>query len=111
MANKLQLVAPCHSLLFGHLLYLKSLMDRLPKGAHYQYLFYDIAREHFTGEGMYYIDLWPVSGLYIAVVSPQVATQVTQTNHDLSMERHTMLRGCFKPITGGLSLFDLPEKE
>ena len=86
-------------------------MDGPPKGAHYQYLFCDIMREHFAKEGMFYIDLWPVSGLYLAVVSPSVATQVTQTNPNLSMERHPMLRRFFKPITGGPSLFDLPEKE
>ncbi|KAH7138700.1 hypothetical protein B0J11DRAFT_23122 [Dendryphion nanum] len=30
-------VAPGHSFLFGHLLYLKIYLDRIPKDAHYQY--------------------------------------------------------------------------
>jgi hypothetical protein len=32
-------VAPNHFFLFGHLLYFKSVLDRLPKDAHYQYGF------------------------------------------------------------------------
>lgn len=29
------------------------MMDALPKGAHYQYMFGDIAREHFMREGVF----------------------------------------------------------
>jgi hypothetical protein len=111
LANNLQPVAPGHSFLFGHLLYLKELNDALPKGAHYQYMFADIARKHFVKEGLFYIDLWPMSGLFMIVVSPTAATQATQTNANLSMERPALLPRFFKPIAGGLNLFDLPEKD
>lgn len=70
----------------------------------------DVARKHFTEEGVLYIDLWPLSELYLIVVSPNVATQVTQRNANLPVERPVLLRRFFKPIAGGPNLFDLPEK-
>ncbi len=106
-----QPVCPGHNFLFGHLLYFKTKMDALPKGAHYQYAFGDVAREHFVKEGVYYVDLWPLGGLFLTVVSPKVAIQATQTNTSLSSERPALLRRFFKPIAGGPNLFDLPEKE
>ena len=87
------------------------MLDALPKGAHYQYAFGDIARKYFADEGVFYLDLWPVSGLFLTVVSPQVAIQATQTNPNISSERPSLLRRFFKPIAGGPNLFDLPEKE
>lgn len=103
-------MAPCHSFFFGHLLYLKSMIDKLPQNAHYQNALGDIAREHFSKEGAFYLDLWPVSGLFLAVVSPKVAEQI-HANPDMSMERPSLLPRFFKPICGGPSLFDLPEKK
>ena len=103
-------VAPNHSLLFGHLLYLKSMIDKLPKNAHYQYALGDIARAHFSKEGVFYIDLWPVSSLFLIVISPNVAIQI-HTNPGMSMERPSLLPRFFKPICGGPSMFDLPENK
>ncbi|KAL8934630.1 MAG: hypothetical protein Q9216_005805, partial [Gyalolechia sp. 2 TL-2023] len=103
--------APNHSFFFGHLLYLKGLKDGLPPNAHEQYMFADIAHDHFQDEGMFYVDLWPVSGMMIIVTSPLVATQVAQTNTKLSHDRASMLKRFFKPIAGGPNLFDMAEKE
>ncbi|KAI4112426.1 MAG: hypothetical protein LQ338_008315, partial [Usnochroma carphineum] len=103
--------APNHSFFFGHLLYLKGRMDALPPNAHQQYMFADIAHEHFQAEGLFYVDLWPVSGMMIIVTSPLVATQVAQTNTKLSYDRASMLKRFFKPIAGGPNLFDMAEKE
>lgn len=86
-------------------------MDALPKDAHYQYMFAEIAREHFQSEGMFYIDLWPASGMMIIVSSPLVAAQVAQTNTKICYERAFMLRRFFKPIAGGPNLFDMAERE
>ena len=110
-AHSLQPVAPGHSFLFGHLLYLKNTIDALPEKGHYQYAFGDIARHHFSNEGVFYLDLWPVSGLFLTVVSPQVAVQCTQTNSSLAIEKPALLPRFFKPITDGPSLFDMPERE
>ena len=86
------------------------MMDALPKDAHYQLAFGDIFRQYFAKEGAFYIDLWPLSGLYLAVVSPTAATQATQTS-DISCERPRLLERFFKPIAGGPNLFDLVEEE
>lgn len=74
-------------------------------------MFGDIARKHFYSEGVFYLDLWPMSGLFLTVVSPTTAISVTQMNPNLSSERPALLRRFFMPITGGSNLFDLPEKE
>jgi cytochrome P450 len=104
-------VAPNHSFVFGHLLYLKSVLDRLPKDAYYQYGFATIAREAFYDTGAFYMDLWPMSGLFLTIVSPTIGVEVTQTNPKLTSERPKLLRRFLKPITGGLTIFDLDEKE
>ena len=85
-------------------------MDKLPPNAHYQNALGDIAREHFRDGGLFYIDLWPVSGLFITNVSPNVATQI-HANPEISMQRPTLLPRFFRPICGGPSLFDLPEQK
>lgn len=86
-------------------------MDALPKNAHYQYMFADIAREHFQSEGLFYIDLWPASGMMMIVTSPLVAAQAAQTNTKICYERASMLKRFFKPIAGGPNLFDMNERE
>lgn len=110
LSNVCQPVAPNHNFLFGHLLYLKSMIDKLPRNAHYQSAFGDIAREHFSKEGVFYVDLWPVTGLFLIVVSPNVATQI-HANAKISMERPSLLPRFFKPICGGPSMFDLRESK
>lgn len=74
-------------------------------------MFGDVARKHFVKGGVFYIDLWSLSGLFLTVISPDVAIQATQTDAALALERPYLLRRFFKPITGGSNLFDLPEKE
>lgn len=109
-ADDWQPVAPNHSLLFGHLLYLNSMIKKLPRNAHYQSAFGDIARQHFAHQGVFYTDLWPVSGLFLIVVSLNVATQV-HANPSVSMERPSLLPRFLRPICSGPSLFDLLEKD
>ena len=103
-------VAPGHSFLFGHLLFFKTVMDALPKDAHYELAFGQIFRQYFTKEGAFYIDLWPLSELYLAVISPTAAIQAAQTS-GISCERPRLLERFFKPIAGGPNLFDLVEKD
>ncbi|KAL8697267.1 MAG: hypothetical protein Q9201_007209, partial [Fulgogasparrea decipioides] len=98
-------------ILFGHLFYLKTRMDALPRNAHEQYMFADIAHEHFQSEGLFYVDLWPVSGTMMIVTSPLVAAQVAQTNAKICYDRASILERFFKPIAGGPNLFDMPEKD
>lgn len=86
------------------------MMDALPQGAHYELAFGDIFRQYFAKEGVFYLDLWPMSGLFLAVVSPNVATQAAQTS-SISCERPPLLKRFFNPIAGGPNLFDLTENE
>lgn len=86
------------------------MIDKLPRNAHYQSAFGDIAREQFSKEGVFYLDMWPVSGLFLVVVSPNVANQ-KHANPAISMEKSNLLRSFFDPICGGPSMFDLPEKK
>ncbi|MCJ1325593.1 hypothetical protein MMC10_002256 [Thelotrema lepadinum] len=103
-------VAPKHSFLFGHLIYLKSCIDALPPYAHYQYALGDIGREHFSKEGCFYLDAWPITGLILVNFSPKIAVQSLQTG-TIAVNRPSLLPRFFKPIAGGPNLFDLGEKE
>jgi cytochrome P450 len=104
-------VAPNHSFLFGHLLYLKAVLDKLPRDSHYNDAFAEIYREQFQKEGVFYLDFWPVSGVIIAVFSPTAATAVLQTHYETATSRPDLLPRWFKPITGGASIFDMAEPE
>jgi cytochrome P450 len=85
-------------------------MKKLPPKGHYQLALGDIAREHFPSEGLFYLDLWPVSTIFLVNVSPNVSNQI-HANPALSMDKHEMLTRFFKPICGGPCLFDLREKD
>jgi hypothetical protein len=104
-----QPVAPGHSFLFGHLLYFKGYLDRLPKDAHYHYAPAEIGTEHFAETGAYYLDLWPMTGITLIIISPKIGTQVTQTNPRVNCKRPKLLSRFFLPITGGPSMFDVDE--
>lgn len=109
-AHSLQPVAPGHSFLFGHLVYLKNTIDALAEKGHYQYALGDIARHHFSKEGDFYLDLWPFKRLFLTAVSAQVAVQYTLTNSNLAIGKPDLLPRSFKPITDGPSLFDRAER-
>ncbi|KAK4213585.1 sterigmatocystin biosynthesis P450 monooxygenase StcS [Rhypophila decipiens] len=104
-------VAPEHSFLFGHLLYFNKFIERLPIGAHHHYPAAIIAREVFPHTGAYYLDLWPFGDLFITIFSPQITTEITQTNTPLTCERPSIIRQWFKTITGGPTIFDMGEEE
>lgn len=107
----LQPVAPKHNFLFGHLLYLKTVLDKLPRDAHYNYSFAEIYREQFQNKGVFYLDLWPMGGVTIPVSSSTAAIAVLQTHYDIATSRPELLPRLFKPITGGPSMFVLAEPE
>ena len=104
-------MAPNHSFLFGHLLYLKSFVDKLPKEAHCSYTISDIYLENFQEGGVFYLDMWPINPMFLAVFSPKAAISVTKTNPHICSQRPLELLDFFKPIAGGPTLFDMPESE
>lgn len=109
LSNASQPVAPGHNFLFGHLIYLKGYLDRIPKDAHFQYAFGMIATEHFPETGAYYIDLWPMTGITLVIISPKIGTQLTQTNAQLNCNRPKLLQRFLGPITDGPTMFDVNE--
>ena len=98
---------PEHSMAWGHLLTVKPIMDSLPDDAHPFYVFGEASRKF---SGLYYLDLWPFSPPFLMVTSATAAAQVTQ-HTSLAFDRPLALQDWFLPITGGPTLFDMPEKE
>jgi cytochrome P450 len=90
---------------------LKSKTDKLPKEAHYLYAFNEVYLENFQESGVFYLDLWPIEGIFQVVISPTAATIAMQTNNNISMSRPDRLSRFFLPIAGGPNLFGLPVEE
>lgn len=99
---------PKHSLIFGHLLAVKEVLDALPKGAHPTLAFGDISRRFSAG--LFYVDLWPMGVPFMIVTSATMANQATQQTN-LALERPVEMRDWFRPITGGPALFDMSYHE
>ncbi|TVY53205.1 Cytochrome P450 monooxygenase aflN [Lachnellula cervina] len=102
-------VALGHNFFLGHLL-LKKYAGKMPKDAHYQYMFGDIYRDRFEKEGAFFIDLWPMTGLCYAVFCRHVTAAVMQ-NPRLPMQRLYLLSRLFKPIAGDPKFFDMKEAD
>lgn len=98
---------PAHNVIWGHLLTVKPIIDGLPKDAHPFYVFGEASRKF---SGMYYLDLWPFSPPFLMVTSATAAAQATQQN-PIALNRPLPLQDWFLPITGGPTLFDMPETE
>ncbi|CAG8959468.1 hypothetical protein HYFRA_00001366 [Hymenoscyphus fraxineus] len=96
---------PPHSLIFGHLLAIKKVLDSLPTGIHMVVTFGSISRK-FPKSGFCYLDLWPFGVPFMIVTSPTMAIQATQQS-DLMLLRPEELKPWFAPLTGGESLFDM----
>ncbi len=97
--------------MFGHLLLVKRYTQGLPPGATANYGFIELSQRYYAKQGIMYFDLWPVGSRLIVVTSPALARQATQTNPLLAAQRPAGLRHFFRPLTGGLSLFDMPERD
>jgi cytochrome P450 len=87
------------------------MLNKVPKDCHYTYVFADIHRQNFQKEGAFYLDLWPLSGVTMAVFSPTMAAATMQTNYEIATSRPDMLQRFFKPIAGGPNMFDMAEPE
>jgi cytochrome P450 len=74
-------------------------------------MFNDIYLENFQKEGLFYLDGWPVSELFLAIMSPNAAITACQTNQKIALNRPNLLPRFFKPIAGGPNLFDMREPE
>lgn len=98
---------PTHNMIWGHLLAVKPTIDGLPNDAHPCYMFGEVSRKF---SGLYYLDLWPFSPPFLMVTSATAAAQATQ-HTQTALNRPLALQDWFLPITGGPTLFDMPEAE
>ncbi|KAF7912998.1 uncharacterized protein EAF01_002019 [Botrytis porri] len=73
-------------------------------------MFGEIYRDYFESTGVYYLDLWLMTGLFMCIHSPTTAISVTQTNTLITARKVDLLPRFFKPIAGGPYLFDMPEE-
>jgi len=74
-------------------------------------MFSDIYLEKFQDGGVFYLDMWPLSPLFQAIISPTAATSATQTNRKLATKKPDLLPKLFKPLAGGRNLLEMPETE
>ncbi|KAH9906073.1 sterigmatocystin biosynthesis P450 monooxygenase StcS [Xylariomycetidae sp. FL2044] len=111
MARGVPVMEP-HSLLFGHLLLMKSLTEGLPKDAHTTYANLKIGtdwKKYFPSAtkcpSLVYLDLWPVfSQPIILLIGPEPCYQLTQEN---PQPRHPMMKWALTPVTGGRDLISM----
>ena len=90
---------------------LAKISKEMPRHAHKTLMFGEVIRRYFPEQGCCYLDLWPVSYPFLMIMSPDLATQATQTVTEISATRPRHLPVFFAPVAGGLNLFDLPAKE
>ncbi|CAG8980589.1 hypothetical protein HYALB_00002587 [Hymenoscyphus albidus] len=83
---------PKYNLLFGHLLTMKTYIDKLPPDAHPAYSFGQIAKDGFPN-GVFYLDMWPF--FMPLLVSPKKPKSLVRW---------------FQPIAGGPNLFTMEEE-
>ena len=102
---------PPHSFAFGHLLTIPPLLKTVPVDLDRTLYFGELLQRDFSDKGVLYLDVWPFSKPFMMIMNPSLATQATQANGHLAIEKPPELAAWIKPLVGGPSLFDLPGKE
>lgn len=85
--------------IFGHLLVLKKMAEKLPADTIMHNVMWNIQREQFPG-GLFYLHLWPFSNPILVVCNTYVANQIA----DLNLGKPESVIGPIDTITGGPSL-------
>ncbi|KAF4637481.1 hypothetical protein G7Y89_g599 [Cudoniella acicularis] len=106
--KKQDLPTPKHNIFFGHLLTLKTYIDKLPKDAHPFIAFGQMAR-NFSG-GIFYLDMWPFMDPVLMCTSATAAIETTQKTV-LATKKPRSLESWFIPIAGGPNLFTMEEDD
>jgi cytochrome P450 len=94
------------SWIFGSLLDLKTIMDRLPTNVHIDCVVRELA-EQFIDTDMFYMDIWPMNPQMLVITEPSAAVQAIQK---LNLPKPVLFHDAFLPITGGANLFTMMEK-
>ncbi|KAI1842737.1 hypothetical protein JX266_011058 [Neoarthrinium moseri] len=95
---------PPWSPLFGHLLYVASIMSNLPRDCHPHYMAGEIRRAMPELGPLFYLDLWPFGPQMLIVSSPDAAYQITQKH---SLPKYHALRRFLYPLTHGFDLLTM----
>jgi cytochrome P450 len=107
----LQPIAPQHSFLFGHILFVKGVKETLPPNANVILTMSEICQRYFSEQGICYLDMWPFGDTLVLISSPALTQQATQTNAAVTVERPRAIGDYLLPIAGGPNLLNMPEKE
>ena len=92
---------PPYHPLFGHLLFCKNILSKLPKDAHPNYL-PDMIRRTAPDLGpIYYLDTWPLGEQMLIVASPNTLYQISQEH---PLRKYHLLKSYLQPITEGLDI-------
>ncbi len=98
---------PKHSMIFGHLLEVKALKDKLPSDANGFHLSVALSKQFPDSDSLFYLDLWPFSEPFITVGSPSTCMQASQRCLSKPQDFEDLL----KPVTGGRSLLTMKGEE
>ena len=91
--------------LSGHMLALKTTMQKLPLDAVTHYAFAEIALS--SKENMFYVDFWPLSPPILVVTTPFVAAQVIQAK----LPKPKSISDVLESMTGGPNLLTMLESQ
>jgi len=90
--------------IFGHLLFLRKIMSKLPSDAHPHYLPDQIRRALPDLGPIYYIDAWPFMTPTLVVASPATLSQITQEH---VLPKFPAIRDFLGPLTSGVDLVSM----
>ena len=99
---------PPHHPVFGHLKILSSIVSRLPKDAHPQYLVDQLRRKYPDLGPIFYLDGWPFITLTLVVASPATLAQIT-TEHVLP--KFPAIRDFLYPLANGKDIVSMDGQE
>ncbi|OJD18441.1 hypothetical protein AJ78_01561 [Emergomyces pasteurianus Ep9510] len=110
-ASGIPIIEP-YSLFFGHIPFLKSLKDGLPRDAHGSYTSVKMMQnwqKYFPGAKqcppLIYLDVWPfMAQPIIMVIDPELCSQLTQ---ETPQPRHPMFGWALAPVTDGIDLISM----
>lgn len=95
---------PPHSLLWGHLLVVRTAMSKLPSDARGNYVPRSVTASMSSLGPIFYLDLWPFGPQMLVVASPDGLHQITQEH---SLPKFHAMRKFLRPITGEFDLVSM----
>ena len=95
---------PPHSLLWGHILVVASIVSTFPKHASTFYVGDQIRRRYPELDRAFYLDLWPFAPRILWIISPEMMHQYSQ---DRYLPKHPIAERSVSPIVGKHNLLTM----